>query len=321
MARHCPRTAATVSLDVASDPGRLTVRKTGLRADAVRARVSRSRDVPARRAARGEPGRPAAWEWVVKMSSHGVTPRGTTPHVPCRAWCAACPGPGWAPGGGDVSDGERLVRVLLVDDQELVRWACAAPCGAGTGCWSGVRRRRPGRRRGARATDRTSWSWTCGCAGSTARRDPGPAPAAGGPTGPRAHDLRRRRAAGGRTRAGASGFLLKDSPAEHVVRGVLAVAVRVGRCWIRRHGAGARHLPQRAPEAAPVTDTLSPTVSWRCSSRWAGLSNGEIASTLVISEVTVKSYIGRIFTKLDLGPGGRDRLRLRPRPGAPGRQG
>ena len=31
-----------------------------------------------------------------------------------------------------------------------------------------------------------------------------------------------------------------------------------------------------------------------------GLSNGEIASTLVISEVTVKSHIGRIFTKLDL---------------------
>ena len=31
-----------------------------------------------------------------------------------------------------------------------------------------------------------------------------------------------------------------------------------------------------------------------------GLSNGEIAETLVISEVTVKSHIGRIFTKLDL---------------------
>ena len=31
-----------------------------------------------------------------------------------------------------------------------------------------------------------------------------------------------------------------------------------------------------------------------------GLSNGEIAGTLVISEVTVKSHIGRIFTKLDL---------------------
>ena len=31
-----------------------------------------------------------------------------------------------------------------------------------------------------------------------------------------------------------------------------------------------------------------------------GLSNGEIATTLHISELTVKSHVGRIFTKLDL---------------------
>ena len=31
-----------------------------------------------------------------------------------------------------------------------------------------------------------------------------------------------------------------------------------------------------------------------------GLSNREIADALTISEVTVKSHIGRIFTKLDL---------------------
>jgi DNA-binding NarL/FixJ family response regulator len=32
----------------------------------------------------------------------------------------------------------------------------------------------------------------------------------------------------------------------------------------------------------------------------AGQSNAEIASTLFISELTVKSHIGRIFTKLEL---------------------
>ena len=45
----------------------------------------------------------------------------------------------------------------------------------------------------------------------------------------------------------------------------------------------------------------SPNASGRClPSSAGGLSNPEIADELHISEVTVKSHVGHIFTKLDL---------------------
>jgi DNA-binding NarL/FixJ family response regulator len=104
----------------------------------------------------------------------------------------------------------------------------------------------------------------------------------------------------GALRAGASGFLLKDSPAEDVVRGVLAVAA--GRAVLdpavtSRVLDTFRSAPRAAPAAAtPLTDRELEVLQLM----GRGLSNGEIAETLVISEVTVKSHIGRIFTKLDL---------------------
>jgi DNA-binding NarL/FixJ family response regulator len=85
-----------------------------------------------------------------------------------------------------------------------------------------------------------------------------------------------------------------------VVRGVLAVAAG--------HAVLDPAVPSRvldafrsAPEAAPVTDSpLTDRELEMLQLMGRGLSNGEIAATLVISEVTVKSHVGRIFTKLGL---------------------
>ena len=101
-------------------------------------------------------------------------------------------------------------------------------------------------------------------------------------------------------RAGAAGFLLKDSAAEDLVRGVRTVAA--GRAMLdpavtARVLETFRSAPELTPTASiPLTEREQEVL--RLMGR--GLSNGEIASTLVISEVTVKSHIGRIFTKLDL---------------------
>jgi DNA-binding NarL/FixJ family response regulator len=108
----------------------------------------------------------------------------------------------------------------------------------------------------------------------------------------------------GALRAGAAGFLLKDSPAEDVVRGVAAVAA--GHALLDPAVTGRvldrfRATPDAAPAARPESiEELTAREREVLELMGRGLSNGEIASSLVISEVTVKSHIGRIFTKLDL---------------------
>ena len=107
----------------------------------------------------------------------------------------------------------------------------------------------------------------------------------------------------GALRAGAAGFLLKDSPAEDVVRGVAAVAnghalldpAVTGRVLERF-----RAVPEHVPTKPEPVEALTAREREVLELMGRGLSNGEIADTLVISEVTVKSHIGRIFTKLDL---------------------
>jgi DNA-binding NarL/FixJ family response regulator len=105
-------------------------------------------------------------------------------------------------------------------------------------------------------------------------------------------------------RAGAAGFLLKDSPAEEVVRGVSAVAA--GHALLDPAVTGRvlerfRSTPDAVPDTRPeAIEELTAREREVLELMGRGLSNGEIADTLVISEVTVKSHIGRIFTKLDL---------------------
>lgn len=106
----------------------------------------------------------------------------------------------------------------------------------------------------------------------------------------------------GALRAGAAGFLLKDSPAEELIRGVRAVAT--GNALLDPAVTGrvlATYRSSASPTAEQVDDdALSARELDVLRLIGRGLSNGEIADELVISEVTVKSHVGRIFTKLDL---------------------
>ena len=104
-------------------------------------------------------------------------------------------------------------------------------------------------------------------------------------------------------RAGASGFLLKDVPSEHLVTAVRSVAT--GGALI--DPAITRRLIQQFVHAVKPADELPPAIAtltarerdvFRQIAR--GLSNVEIAAQLVIEENTVKTHVARIFTKLDL---------------------
>ena len=105
----------------------------------------------------------------------------------------------------------------------------------------------------------------------------------------------------GALRAGASGFVLKDSSAEELIRAVRAVAQgdsyldpavtsRVLTTYSRVAG------EHRSDTVAQVTAREHDVLRLI----GQGRSNAEIADELCISELTVKSHIGRIFVKLDL---------------------
>jgi DNA-binding NarL/FixJ family response regulator len=103
-------------------------------------------------------------------------------------------------------------------------------------------------------------------------------------------------------RAGAAGFVLKYSPAEDLIRAVRAVAA--GDCWLDPT-VTARVLATYRQAATPKTTAApqeNPTIRERevLHAMGRGLSNAEIGTALSISELTVKSHIGRIFTKLGL---------------------
>jgi DNA-binding NarL/FixJ family response regulator len=104
-------------------------------------------------------------------------------------------------------------------------------------------------------------------------------------------------------RAGASGFQLKDAPGEDLIRSARVVAD--GGAWLdptvtaRVLAAYRSTAPIAGGTAVPVT-ALTDREREVLALIGRGLSNTEIADELSISEVTVKSHVGHIFTKLDL---------------------
>lgn len=103
-------------------------------------------------------------------------------------------------------------------------------------------------------------------------------------------------------RAGASGFLLKGAPADDLQRAVRAVAA--GGAWLdpavtARVIAGYRDGRAHDPDREPL-GILTPREQEVLSLIGAGLSNAEIADRLTLGEGTVKTHVGHIFAKLDL---------------------
>jgi DNA-binding NarL/FixJ family response regulator len=106
--------------------------------------------------------------------------------------------------------------------------------------------------------------------------------------------------------AGARGYLTKDAGITEISRAVHAAADHQALLdpLVQSRliaAAGARPRPAPAPTSLP--DDLTPREAEVLKLIAAGLSNGEIASTLVISDATVKTHINHVFSKI----GARDR--------------
>ncbi|MDH6455341.1 DNA-binding NarL/FixJ family response regulator [Streptomyces sp. SAI-149] len=112
-------------------------------------------------------------------------------------------------------------------------------------------------------------------------------------------------------RAGASGFLLKDAPPAELVNGIRTVArgeallaPAVTRHLIGHYAEHLRPAESSRPAREDVVRALTPRELEVLRQMAEGLSNAEIAARLYITSETVKTYVSRILAKLDL----RDRV-------------
>jgi DNA-binding NarL/FixJ family response regulator len=111
-------------------------------------------------------------------------------------------------------------------------------------------------------------------------------------------------------RAGASGFLLKDAPAEDLVEAIRIVAAGDA---LLAPSVTRRLLDRIASKLPPAHENVIPALSELTEREMEvlklvarGLSNAEVAEKLVVSETTVKTHVSRILGKLDL----RDRVQV-----------
>ncbi len=103
--------------------------------------------------------------------------------------------------------------------------------------------------------------------------------------------------------AGASGFLLKDAPPDELVAAVRIVAggdallaPSITRKVIAEF---AQRLPQHA-NAPALLNALTPRELEVLTLLAQGLSNAQIAETLVVSDATAKTHVARVLMKLHL---------------------
>lgn len=104
-------------------------------------------------------------------------------------------------------------------------------------------------------------------------------------------------------RAGASGFLLKDAPAEELIRAVRVIAGgeallapsvtrRMIADLVTRSTAPRRSTEELARLTPRETEVLHLMAR--------GMSNAEIAAELFVSDETVKTHVGKVFSKLGI---------------------
>jgi DNA-binding NarL/FixJ family response regulator len=108
-------------------------------------------------------------------------------------------------------------------------------------------------------------------------------------------------------RAGASGFLLKDTPPEELAAAVRIVAAGdalLAPSITRRLVAEFASRPPAEPAASADLDHLTEREREVLVLMARGLSNAEIAGQLFLGETTVKTHVGRVLMKLQL----RDRV-------------
>jgi DNA-binding NarL/FixJ family response regulator len=101
--------------------------------------------------------------------------------------------------------------------------------------------------------------------------------------------------------AGAAGFILKEAPAQDLIRATKMVAS--GGSWLdpivtprvlAHHRAHVLPIARRAESAEQLTERENEVLQAMA----RGLSNGEIAEELIVGLATIKSHVGSIFMKL-----------------------